>query len=31
MTNPLCFVLMSFGQKPTTGGKMLDFDAAYHG
>ncbi|SDY32009.1 TRAFs-binding domain-containing protein [Nitrosomonas sp. Nm33] len=30
MTNPLCFVLMPFGQKPTTGGKMIDFDAVYH-
>ncbi|MDV6343021.1 TRAFs-binding domain-containing protein [Nitrosomonas sp. Is37] len=30
MTNPLCFVLMPFGQKPTTSGKMIDFDAVYH-
>jgi tetratricopeptide (TPR) repeat protein len=30
MTKPLCFVLMPFGQKPTTAGKMIDFDAVYH-
>ncbi|MCO6426623.1 TRAFs-binding domain-containing protein [Nitrosomonas communis] len=30
MTKPLCFVLMPFGQKPATGGKMIDFDAVYH-
>lgn len=29
MTKPLCFVLMPFGQKPTTAGKMIDFDAVY--
>lgn len=30
MTKPLCFVLMPFGQKPTTAGKIIDFDAVYH-
>ena len=29
MAKPLCFVLMPFGQKPTTAGKMIDFDAVY--
>jgi tetratricopeptide (TPR) repeat protein len=26
---PLCFVLMPFGQKPSTGGRIIDFDAVY--
>ena len=26
---PLCFVLMPFGQKPDSSGKMIDFDAVY--
>ncbi|WP_048709308.1 TRAFs-binding domain-containing protein [Microvirga massiliensis] len=26
---PLCFVLMPFGQKPSVGGGMIDFDAVY--
>jgi tetratricopeptide (TPR) repeat protein len=26
---PLCFVLMPFGQKSSTGGKTIDFDAVY--
>ena len=30
MTKPLCFVLMPFGQKPTTSGKIINFDAVYH-
>ncbi len=30
MIKPLCFVLMPFGQKPTTAGKVIDFDAVYH-
>ena len=30
MTKPLCFVLMPFGQKPTSSGKIIDFDAVYH-
>ncbi len=29
MPNPLCFVLMPFGQKPTSGGQLVDFDAVY--
>src|SRR5919106_4775335 len=27
MTRPLCFVLMSFGQKPSPSGKLINFDA----
>lgn len=30
MTRALCFVLMPFGQKPTTSGKIIDFDAVYN-
>lgn len=26
---PLCFVLMPFGKKPTTGGSVVDFDEVY--
>ncbi|WP_445372045.1 TRAFs-binding domain-containing protein [Methylomonas sp. HW2-6] len=26
---PFCFVLMPFGQKPTSAGKIIDFDAVY--
>ncbi|HEX9106458.1 MAG TPA: hypothetical protein VF832_04510, partial [Longimicrobiales bacterium] len=26
---PLCFVLMPFGQKPDAAGKLIDFDAVY--
>lgn len=29
MTLPLCFVLMPFGKKPTSGGGIVDFDAVY--
>lgn len=29
MPPPLCFVLMPFGHKPSTGGMMIDFDAVY--
>jgi hypothetical protein len=29
MALPLCFVVMPFGQKPDTTGKMVDFDAVY--
>lgn len=29
MSRPLCFVLMPFGQKPTSGGALVDFDAVY--
>lgn len=29
MTLPLCFVLMPFGKKPTSGGGIIDFDAVY--
>ncbi|MFQ6023905.1 MAG: TRAFs-binding domain-containing protein [Acidiferrobacterales bacterium] len=29
MTRPLCFVLMPFGQKPTSAGALVDFDAVY--
>ena len=29
MTLPLCFVLMPFGRKPTSGGGIIDFDAVY--
>lgn len=29
MPCPLCFVLMPFGQKPTSGGMLIDFDAIY--
>ena len=29
MAKPLCFVLMPFGQKPSVGGAMIDFDAVY--
>jgi len=29
MTQPLCFVLMPFGQKPTNAGALIDFDAVY--
>lgn len=31
MTQPLCFVLMPFGQKPTNAGALIDFDAVYQG
>lgn len=27
--SPLCFVLMPFGQKPTSDGRQVDFDAVY--
>lgn len=30
MLTPLCFVLMPFGKKPDTSGKMIDFDAVYN-
>ena len=26
---PLCFVLMPFGKKPTSDGRLVDFDAVY--
>lgn len=29
MARPLCFVLMPFGQKPTSAGALIDFDAVY--
>jgi hypothetical protein len=29
MPKPLCFVLMPFGQKPSAGGAVVDFDAVY--
>lgn len=29
MSRPLCFVLMPFGQKPTSGGALVDFDAVF--
>lgn len=29
MALPLCFVLMPFGKKPTSGGGFIDFDAVY--
>ena len=29
MTQPLCFVLMPFGSKPTASGSLLNFDAVY--
>ena len=29
--NPLCFVLMPFGQKTDVSGKVIDFDAIYRG
>lgn len=29
MPLPLCFVLMPFGRKPTSGGAIIDFDAVY--
>lgn len=29
MPRPLCFVLMPFGNKPDSSGRMLDFDAVY--
>jgi tetratricopeptide (TPR) repeat protein len=29
MSRPLCFVLMPFGQKPTSAGALVDFDAVY--
>jgi len=29
MPQPLCFVLMPFGQKPGPGGQVIDFDAVY--
>jgi len=29
MHRPLCFVLMPFGQKPTTAGTLVNFDAVY--
>jgi hypothetical protein len=27
--NPLCFVLMPFGRRPTAGGAVVDFDSVY--
>lgn len=29
MPRPLCFVLMPFGQKPDSSGRLIDFDAVY--
>ncbi|MGC2571001.1 MAG: TRAFs-binding domain-containing protein, partial [Candidatus Nitrosopolaris sp.] len=29
MTNPLCFVLMPFGKKPSSIGSIIDFDSIY--
>jgi tetratricopeptide (TPR) repeat protein len=29
MTLPLCFIIMPFGRKPTSGGRIIDFDAIY--
>jgi tetratricopeptide (TPR) repeat protein len=29
MPQPLCFVLMPFGKKPTNNGTLIDFDAVY--
>jgi hypothetical protein len=29
MPQPLCFVLMPFGQKPDESGRMVDFDRVY--
>jgi tetratricopeptide (TPR) repeat protein len=29
MPRPLCFVLMPFGKKPDSNGRMIDFDAVY--
>ena len=29
MNDPLCFVLMPFGKKPSNAGTMVDFDAVY--
>ncbi len=29
MTQPLCFVLMPFGSKPTASGSLLNFDSVY--
>jgi tetratricopeptide (TPR) repeat protein len=29
MPKPLCFVLMPFGKKPDSAGKLIDFDAVY--
>src|ERR687886_3007893 len=29
MNEPLCFVLMPFGQKPDAAGALIDFDAVY--
>jgi hypothetical protein len=29
VNRPLCFVLMPFGQKPDSGGALIDFDAVY--
>src|SRR2546427_3697202 len=29
MPRPLCFVLMPFGQKPTSAGAIVDFDAVF--
>ncbi len=29
MPAPLCFILMPFGHKPTSDGRMVDFDAVY--
>jgi hypothetical protein len=29
MPQPLCFVLMPFGKKPTSAGNLIDFDAVY--
>ncbi|MFG0317834.1 MAG: DUF4071 domain-containing protein, partial [Planctomycetota bacterium JB042] len=30
MPKPLCFVLMPFGRKPDSGGRVVDFDRVYH-
>ena len=30
MKPPLCFVLMPFGRKPASGGRIIDFDRVYH-
>ena len=31
MSYPLCFVLMPFGQKPSSIGSIIDFDSVYDG
>ena len=30
MTKPLCFILMPFGKKPDSSGRLIDFDSVYH-